>query len=251
MRQEDKEYIISQYFKVKALGWVQSNRRNNTGIGKTFEDYMGVVENNFEAPDLAGFEIKSHRDVSQSYVTLFTKSPDFPKGANGFLTSTYGVPYDYDPAIKNLHTSMFATRFNTFHGKYSFRLINDVNLKQLRIGIYSIDTHELIDKSVGYYYSTIDNILKKKLRDLFYVAADRRYNEAGIEEFLFNHAEIYSEPSLKNFLHLIDNGQIMFDIRIGSYKSGNNYGKPHDHGSGFRILEPNIYLLYNKHESID
>lgn len=146
---------------------------------------------------------------------------------------------------------MFATRFNTFHGKYFFRLINDKENRLLRIGIYDINSHNLIDQSCGYFYSSIENVLKNKLRDLFYVSADRRFSNDGSEEFFFNHAEIYSEPSLEKFLKLVDEGQIIFDIRIGSYKSGKNYGKPHDHGSGFRILAPNIYLLYKEHEIID
>lgn len=68
----NKDYIIEKFHQVKALGFVQSKRSHNTGIGKTFEDYVGVVENNLDEPDLAGFEIKTHREQSQSYVTLFT-----------------------------------------------------------------------------------------------------------------------------------------------------------------------------------
>lgn len=251
MREEDKNFIIRQYFKVKALGWVKSNRKNNTGIGKTFEDYMGVVENNLKAPDLAGFEIKSHRDASQSYTTMFTKSPDFPRGANKFLRDSFGVQDEKDANLKKLHTSMFVTQFNTFKGKLSFRLINDRENHLFRIGVYDINDHSLINNDAGYYYSTIEKALKEKLKNLMYVSADRRFREDGTEEFFFNHADIYSEPSLDKFLSLIDNGQIMFDIRIGSYKSGKYYGKPHDHGSGFRILEPNIYLLYSNHEKVD
>lgn len=61
----NKQFIISQFRKVKKLGFVKSKRRNNTGVGKTFEDYIGVVENNIDEPDLAGYEIKSHRKHSQ------------------------------------------------------------------------------------------------------------------------------------------------------------------------------------------
>lgn len=43
----------------------------------------------------------------------------------------------------------------------------------------------------------------------------------------------------------------MYDIRIGSYKTGSLRGKAHDHGSGFRILEGDIRLLYDYHEVID
>ena len=55
---------------------------------------------------------------------------------------------------------------------------------------------------------------------------------------------------VENAIKLIDEGVIMYDIRIGSYSSGRNYGKAHDHGSGFRILEKNIHLLYENHERV-
>jgi hypothetical protein len=46
------------------------------------------------------------------------------------------------------------------------------------------------------------------------------------------------------FLKILESGSIQFDIRIGVYKSGKNYGKPHDHGSGFRIKKESLYGLY-------
>ena len=81
----NKEKIIQAFFQVKSMGWVRSHRSNNTGIGKTFEDCIGVIENNLNEPDLFGFEIKAHRGASASYVTLFTKSPSFSSGANAYL----------------------------------------------------------------------------------------------------------------------------------------------------------------------
>ena len=51
----DKELIINEFNRIKALGYLKSRRTHNTGIGKTFEDYLGVDENNNKAPDFAGF----------------------------------------------------------------------------------------------------------------------------------------------------------------------------------------------------
>lgn len=247
---DNKTFIIDKYEKVKKLGFQKSHRKNNTGIGKTFEDLVGVVENNLDEPDLAGFEIKSHREEATSYVTLFTKSPTFPKQANAYLNSNYGEPYPNKPELKKLHTSMFANKYNSFCNKLSFKLLHDKKNEVIRIGVYDLNTKSLIDESVGYTYKDVEEILKRKLKNLFYVSADRKIinNE---EYFHFNHAEIYTTPSLDNFLNLLDNGLIMYDIRIGSYASGNNYGKPHDHGSGFRILPQNIKQLYENKEEID
>lgn len=246
----NKEFIIEKFREVKNLGFVKSNRKHNTGIGKTFEDYIGVVENNLDEPDLAGFEIKAHREESQSYVTMFTKSPNFPTKANAYLNNRFGTPYEDNTTLNKLHSSMFASRFNTSNGKYSFKLINDKDAELLKIGVYDINTKILIDNTAGYTYECLGRILNKKLKNLFYVSAERKYQDDD-EYFHFNKAEIYSEPSLEQFFKLIDEGLIMYDIRIGSYQSGNKYGKPHDHGSGFRILEPNLRLLFDQHETFE
>lgn len=246
----NREQIVERFHEVKALGFVKSNRRNNTGIGKTFEDYVGVVENNIDEPDLFGYEIKSHREEAASYITLFTKSPNFPRRANVYLRDNFGTPYENNAALKRLHTSMFASRYNTYNNTYSFRIINDCQHEMIRIGIYNLSDRQLIDDSVGYTYDCLDRILKRKLKDLFYVSAERRF-ENGQEYFFFNRAEIYSNPTLDKFLELIDRGLIMYDIRIGSYQSGRNFGRTHDHGSGFRILESNLKLLFEEHIEID
>ncbi len=244
---ENKDLIIEKFREVKALGYVASKRKHNTGIGKTFEDYVGVTENNKDEPDLAGYEIKAHREEANSYVTLFTKAPSFPKGANNYLNKQYGIPYDEPEKVglNKLHTSMFANNYNTFADKISFKLINDREQETIKIGIYDL-AHNLLDSSVGYNYDALEKILKNKLHNLFYVSAQRKFME-NTEYFYFNKVEIYTKPTFVKFLDLIDDGTIMFDIRIGSYANG----KAHDHGSGFRILQPNIKLLYTNIETIE
>lgn len=246
----NKELIVERFQAVKRLGFVPSARNHNTGIGKTFEDYIGVVENNIDKPDLYGFEIKSQRELSSSYVTLFTKAPTFPKRANAMLKDRFGIAYPDNEVLKKLHVSMFATKYSLAYGKYYFRLINDKENAVVRIGIFDPLDNRLLDMSAGYTYASIDTILRRKLKSLFYVSAETTL--VGLtEHFHFNRAEIFTEPSIQRFLKLIDEGVIMYDIRIGSYKSGRNYGKAHDHGSGFRILEQNMHLLFENHESIE
>ncbi len=246
----NREKIIDVFHKVKALGFVKSKRRHDTGIGKTFEDYAGVKENNLAQDDLYGYEIKSHREDASCYITLFTKAPSFPKGANAYLNSNYGTPYEDNPALHRIHTSMFATAKNTYHGRLSFQMVNDRQNRVLKIAIYNLTTDRKLDDRVGYTYEALEKILNKKLHNLFYVSAIRRKDQNG-ESFHFNNAEIYTSPSLDRFLDLLDNGKIMYDIRIGSYRSGRNIGKTHDHGSGFRILEKNLPLLYDSKECIE
>lgn len=247
----NKDKIIAAFHKVKDLGWVDSHRSNNTGIGKTFEDCIGVLENNLKEPDLFGFEIKAHRGESSSYVTLFTKSPSFPRrGANAYLKDKFGDNYP-NSAMKKLHTSIFADDFNTYMGCYSFRLIHKPEEEKIYIGVFTLGGDTLLDNHVYYTYDDIRKALTKKLHDLFYVRAQRRHKKDGQEEFFFDYAEIYTAPSLQNFLEMLDRGEIMYDIRMGAYQSGKSKGKPHDHGSGFRVREENIKKLYSNREEVN
>ncbi len=246
----NKKVIVDTFHKVKSLGYVKSRRRNSTGVGKTFEDYIGVVENNIAGPDFAGYEIKSHRTLTQSYITLFTKSPSSPQGANSYLKNKYGTPYENNPELKKIHTSIFANKPNSYMNKYSFRLINDIITKRIVIEIRSLITNRVLDNSCYYTYHDIDFALQNKLKKLFVVSADTTKNAQGRELFHFSKAEIFENPSLNNFLVLLDHGLIMYDIRIGAYQSGTKKGKTHDHGSGFRIREKDLPNLYSTHDII-
>jgi len=43
----------------------------------------------------------------------------------------------------------------------------------------------------------------------------------------------------------------MVDIRIGTYKSGSNMGKPHDHGTGFRVKKEFLDKLYDECKDVE
>ena len=64
--------FVTKFEEIKAMGWVKSMRRGNTGIGYTLEELLGISENNISAPDLGNIELKAHRINSTSMITLFT-----------------------------------------------------------------------------------------------------------------------------------------------------------------------------------
>ena len=240
----DKELIINEFNRIKALGYLKSRRTHNTGIGKTFEDYLGVDENNNKAPDFAGFEVKSKRAETSSYLTLFTKSPSQPPKVNTYLRDTYGESYEDNPNLKRLHTSIFSSKCNTYRGIYGFIIINDKVNKRVVIEVRNLQSNQ-VDRSAYWTYEELDTCLNTKLKALFFVYADSKI-EKGEEYFHYTKAKIYLKSSLSKLLQLIDDGKLMVDIRIGSYKSGKTKGKPHDHGTGFRIKPVDLDSLYEE-----
>lgn len=246
---KNTDRIKSEFARIKSLKFVPCTSPNNKdgGIGNTFEDLLGVIENNKKEPDFEGFEIKSQRLFNSSYISLFTKSPDFPSGANSILREKFGEIRDTKHSHKKkLYASVFGNRDSTIYSKYKMQLIVNRTNQKLELEIKNLE-HELL-MSV---YWEFDTIMKasKKMDDLLLVYAETKKIE---NETLFHYtqAELYENFSFDMFLIEIEKGNIMFDIRIGVYNSGKNYGKTHDHGSGFRVKSENFRNLYESFERL-
>ena len=66
------EVLKEKLQRIKAMGFILSLRRGNTGIGYTLETLLEVRENNIKSPDLGTIELKSKRKNVGTYVTMFT-----------------------------------------------------------------------------------------------------------------------------------------------------------------------------------
>lgn len=235
--------LISKYQEIKAQGFVRSNRAHNTGVGKTFEDLAGIRENNVAGPDYEHMEVKSYRELSKAFVTLFTKSPDHPNGANTLLRTTFGYK-DSAHGINRLHTSFFATTYNNCKKMYGFRLVPDDSTEKLFISVKDILNDRIVSKDAFFHYATLRSNVDLKTTHLALVAASCR-STADYEEFHFNKFKLLRGKGFERFLMLVKEGKIRFDIRMGFHKSGAKFGQTHDHGSGFRINKRNIADMFD------
>ena len=66
------------------------------------------------------------------------------------------------------------------------------------------------------------------------------------EKFHFNEAWLLSDFNFENFFNLLKEGTILVDIRIGQYQDG----RPHDHGTAFRVLPDKLDLCFENREKI-
>jgi hypothetical protein len=247
---ESVKEFIDRYLAVKELGWVRSHRSNNTGIGKTLEDLLMIDENNSDQADLGDVEIKSQRALTSSKITLFTKKPTGPDGANNNLRDQYGVHNPKHPSLMQMHASMF-NYWNQTYGKWGMRLKPNDEEERIYLEIKNLQTDAIEPFTCWYDYDAIRQIIAKKMKILAFVSADSRTGTDGKEEFRFTDCKLFYDGSFERFLALMNDGKIQYDIRIGSYKTpGKRYGKVHDHGSGFRIARSNLPELFDGHISI-
>ena len=238
------EDFKEDFKKIKQMGFIDSKRFHDTGIGKTFEDFIGVIENNKSSADYKGIlELKSARELSEAMITLFTKSPD-PRGVNTKLKNIFGYPDEEFPSISILHTTFSAIRFNTSKGGFGFLLDIDYKKRKIFIRVKNLKTGK-IDKSIEAFYP-FENLIKKlenKCKYIIFISAEHKKID-GKEFFKFNKAILLSGLTFDKFLAFIEKGFIKYDFRLGIFRSGRNRGKKHDHGSGFRVLKKDLNKVF-------
>lgn len=243
----DRESFINVFRNIKNMGWVKSHRHGDTGIGKTLEDLMQIDENNHQTYDLHGYEIKAHRNIFNSNITLFTKSPTQPRCANTILRTNFGVQ-ETNENSKVLHTSIYTGEFNNHRGGYSFKIEIEQNNN---LTLYVKDSNNnIVSNDIQWNISHINNILENKIKYLALIKAEQRvYN--NIEQFKYNSCILYSGITTESFINALRDKLICVELRLGYYKSGRNINKTHDHGTGFRISPNDLHKLYPTVDRID
>lgn len=235
----DYREFVERIKQIKELGFVESNRSGDTGIGKTLEDLLGIAENNIAGPDFGIYELKSGRKDSSSMLTLFTKAP-MPKGANKSLLEAFGYKQRVKKSQKQPHATEYMDaeipeqecdiREKELHVTVDSKSINSVGLKlEIRDNRIYIGNA----KNVLAYYDecTLREAFEKKYKKLILVLASNK-KEDHKEWFWFNEAYLLESFSFERFAELVKEGITKLDLRIGHYPDG----RPHDHGTGFRIL---------------
>ena len=220
---------------IKKKGFIKTHRSGPTGIGKTLEDLMSIKENNIAEPDGGNIELKSARKPQTSMLTLFTKSP-LPKGVNSLLLKRFG--YAAKKGKLRLETSVKFGEFNKLKGEDGFKIEIDKTAKRINLVASNGEIVAYWDKD------TVEQHFKKAEKVL-YVLADTKKNGKK-EELFFNEALLLSGFSFDRFIELIKAGSIIIDIRIGQYTDG----RPHDHGTGFRIKPNNLSECFSKRNKI-
>ncbi len=223
--------------KVKELGFVTTHRSGNTGIGKTLEDLLEIEENNIPGPNGYQTELKSARKGSSSMLTLFTKAP-MPEKINTKLLEKFGR--ELNNGRKKLHTTFDAVTRNTLYGNEGFMVtVNDSRIE--------ISHSDYGDMNTPYWEKQELEIAfnRKYPQNLLYVKADCKGTDRN-EEFHFNEAWLMNGFDFDNFIKLLKEGKILVDIRIGQYPDG----RPHDHGTGFRVFPDNLDLCFSNREKV-
>ncbi len=231
--------LIKLFYEIKEKGWIPTKRHGDQCLGNAFEDLIGKEEDNKSEADFHDIELKSHRVVTSSLLSLFSKSPSNPKGVNTYLRETYGVANADGFDKKVLNTTVSGKQYNTHRGGHCFKVEVDNENKKLWLLVKETTTDELVESpdvgaKVYWNFNVLERALEKKLKKIAILYGEEK-DELGVHYVKYNKMVILEGLTLEKMLHAIEVGDLYIDIRIGVYASGKNIGKTHDHGTGFRI----------------
>lgn len=229
--------LLEIFQEIKEAGWHESRRKGNTGIGKTFEDLLDKEEDNLAEPDLFDIEVKTHDEDSNSMITLFTKSPTNPRGANKYLRENYGALNE--DGIRTLHQTVSAKqKTNSQLFDFDFSIEVDRSSRRVNICVFN-KLGELIDNHIFWSFEDLQKQLEKKLKKIALVSGNKK-EESGKVYYKYNQVQLVTGLNIDNLILAIENGDLKIDIRIGVYRTGSKMGQTHDHGTGFRISDSNL-----------
>lgn len=194
--------FVTKFDEIKAMGWVKSMRRGNTGIGYTLEELLGVPENNISAPDLGDIELKAHRINSTSMITLFTFNRKAWKMNPLEAIKKYGTPDDNGRLGMYFTMSQKPNRSGLF-----LYLENDAILLR----------HVSGEVIAEWKLDVLAGIFKQKLLAMISVRALIEMN-VGKEWLRFTRAQICQGTSQENLQEQFLAGNIHFDLQFDEKK---------------------------------
>lgn len=205
------------------MGFIRSTRCGPTGIGHTFETYLGLKENNYASPDIEGAEIKAHRIGGNNLITLFT-----------FNNKAWKLPpleavKKYGSLDKNGRQGLYYTMSLKPNSAGLFLYVTNTEIAVRHISGEIIAVWQL------------ENLAKRfleKIPALIFVQAQTEERD-GIEYFHFFRAQLMkgTNPSILKDQFIQEN--ILVDLRL--HDKGT---MARNHGTGFRIYEDKLNCLF-------
>jgi hypothetical protein len=205
---------------IEAMGFVETHRLSDTGIGKTLEDLLGIKENNIPLPDIGEVaELKSYRSSAKSMMTLFTLEP-LPKGGDRdrLLLDGFGYSKRDNGRLKELHSTLSCKKYNA----QSLKLC--VEKDKIRV--------QGKDRKLNIFWDikSLEEKFNNKLPALVYVFAETKTIKDK-EYFHYNEAYLLEDFSFEIFKKRVKADDILVDFRM--YYQPN--GSVRNHGTGFRV----------------
>ena len=232
--------LISKLKVISNMGFIESMRTGDTGVGMTLETLLGIKANSNRAPDFRGIEIKAKRvrglnNKSTNNVSLFSQVPNWilSNCKNGLdILKKCGY---IDSETSRLQ--LYCTVSNSPNPQNLHLLINE-NDNLVECNKTEDSKSEQI---VAWDLKNLKAQLEAKHKKTFWVKAKTKKNEKANEFFHYIEVEQTENPLTSNLPALIEIGAVTMDFTLSKKDTGNS---TRDHGYLFRIKPNNFDLLF-------
>jgi hypothetical protein len=231
--------LISRLKKIAELGFVDSLRIGDTGVGMTLETLLGIEANSSRAPDFFGIEIKAKRiksgnTRSQNRVNLYSQVPNWK---NSECKSGLSIlkKYGYVDAESN-RLQLYCTNSNMPNSQGLYLKINEES--GILESLHKSDSGD--QKIVNWGLDNLKKQLDLKHKRTFWVRAKSIKSEQS-EKFHYVEVERTQSPLSSNLPTLIEIGAVTMDYTLSEKL---NKKSARDHGYLFKIHPDNFDLLF-------
>lgn len=234
---ENVNEFLRRFDVISEQGFVPTLRAGDTGVGYTLEALLGLTENNHPGGDFRGMEVKAwrmeaHGTNGRRPMNLFLKEPQW---------------LDRDCAADRIR------RFGYRDKQQRPAWYQSVTCRENSEGLclQRDDSNGMLllldeaDAIASWRYDVLAGRLAEKHSQAVFVGAETQ-GRGSSEQFHYRSVEYCQRPSMKRFLHIIDQGDMIVELRM---HVGSN-GRARNHGTAFRIRKNRIQDLYASRQTL-
>jgi hypothetical protein len=214
-----------KFQKIKEIGFIKTKRKGPTGIGYTFEELLGIKENNIAGPDIENIEIKTHRINSNNLITLFTFNNKVWKMNQLEAIRKYGT------SDKNGRLGLYFTMSQkpNSQGLYIYITDEEIELRHIDGAIIAV-----------WNINNLINRFNQKIPALLFITADIEVRD-GVEWFHYMRSQLLRGTSKEILLSQFKEENIVIDLRLHDKET-----RARNHGTGFRCYENALPKIFKE-----
>ena len=218
--------FVEKYREIKSHGFIKIIRKGDGKFGNTFEDLLGIEENNFKEPDTALFELKVQNNTKNALQTLFNKEGKWIVKPKDFL-ERYGWEHSNHKGELTCQSTVTVNK-----NKRGFYFDTDDEKLYVKVDNNTIcewDWKQLTKSFINKFPSAIKVYGQEKIVD-------------AETYFHYNEAYLLKNTSESKFKQLIEDNIISIDFRLYTqYNMGKSY---RNRGTSFRINQSKLDKLF-------
>lgn len=235
------EKLLEMMREIGKMGFVDSLRPGDTGIGFTLETLLGIEANSSTAPDFEGIEIKASRMKKSgrqgNRVNLFSQVPNWKISS---LSNGLEILDRHGYRDTGGRLQLYCTVSSDPNPQGLFLTLNESEGLLENLCCRPIPNEPV----VAWELDKLRARLVEKHSQTFWVKAKTQKNSAGIEQFHYIEVEHTQAPLVGNFEPLVEMGAITMDYVLHEEKGPSGGRKARDHGYLFKIHPENFDLLF-------